>query len=181
MYEIRFAAGLVHDLDALRSAERRLVLDGIQRKIRHEPTRPTKHVKWLQKLLPPFEHVPPIWQLRIGEHRVFYDVNEVEKMVLRARGSTQAAPHDDGADSMKTISVRDLQKHIKEVVDSAQHDRVVVTRHGEPAAVLLGVAGKDWETVVLETSPAFWDLIETRRKEPTLSADEVERRIVKST
>ena len=82
---------------------------------------------------------------------------------------------------MKTISVRELQKHIKEVVDSAQHDRVVVTRHGEPAAVLLGVEGKDWETVVLETSPAFRDLIEARRKEPTLSADELELRIAKST
>ena len=82
---------------------------------------------------------------------------------------------------MKTVSVRELQKHIKEVVDSAQQDRVVVTRHGEPAAVLLGVEGKDWETVVLETSPAFWDLIEARRKEPTLSADEFELRIAKST
>ena len=77
---------------------------------------------------------------------------------------------------MKTISVRDLQKNIKDVVDSAQHDRVVVTRRGAPAAVLLGVEGKDWETVILETSPAFWDLMEARRKEPTLSADEIERR-----
>ena len=46
---------------------------------------------------------------------------------------------------MKTISVRDLQKSIKEAVDSAQDDRVVVTRRGKPAAVLLGVEGKDWE------------------------------------
>ena len=82
---------------------------------------------------------------------------------------------------MRTISVQELQKHIKEAVDSAQHDRVVVTRHGEPAAVLLGVEGKDWETVVIETGPAFWDLIEVRRKEPTLSADEIELRIAKST
>ena len=78
---------------------------------------------------------------------------------------------------MKTISVRDLQKNIKDVVDSAQRDRVVVTRRGAPAAVLLGVEGKDWETVILETSPAFWDLIEARRKEPTLSVDEIERRL----
>lgn len=78
---------------------------------------------------------------------------------------------------MKTISVRDLQKNIKDVVDSAQRDRVVVTRRGSPAAVLLGVEGKDWETVILETSPAFWDLIETRRKEATLSMDELERRM----
>lgn len=78
---------------------------------------------------------------------------------------------------MKTISVRDLQKNVKDVVDSAQRDRVVVTRRGSPAAVLLGVEGKDWETVILETSPAFWDLIEARRKEATLSVDELERRM----
>ena len=78
---------------------------------------------------------------------------------------------------MKTISVRDLQKNIKDVVDSAQRDRVVDTRRGAPAPLQLGVEGKDWETVILETSPAFWDLIEARRKEPTLSADEIERRL----
>lgn len=76
---------------------------------------------------------------------------------------------------MKTISVQDLRKSVKHVVDSAQTDRVVVTRRGEPAAVVLGVEGKDWETVVLETSPAFWELIEARRREPTLSPDELER------
>ncbi len=78
---------------------------------------------------------------------------------------------------MKTVSVRDLQKSVKQVVDSAQTDRVIVTRRGEPAAVVLGVEGKDWETVVLEISPAFWELIETRRREPTLSADELEHRL----
>ncbi len=79
----------------------------------------------------------------------------------------------DGGDSAKTIPVRDLQKGIKEAVDSAQDDRVVVTRRGRPAAVLLGVEGKDWETVVLETSPGFWNLIEERRAEPTLSTEEL--------
>ncbi len=78
---------------------------------------------------------------------------------------------------MKTISVRDLQKNIKEAVDSAQDDRVVVTRRGKPAAVLLGVEGKDWETVVFETSSRFWELIEERRGEPTLSAEELERNL----
>ena len=75
---------------------------------------------------------------------------------------------------MKTITVRELQKSIKEAVDSAQEDRVIVTRRGEPAAVLVGVEGKDWETVVLETSSSFWDLIEKRRRESTLSTEELE-------
>ena len=78
---------------------------------------------------------------------------------------------------MKTISVRDLQKSIKEAVDSSQRDRVVVTRRGKPAAVLVGVEGRDWESVVLETSPEFWKLIEERRAEPTLSVEELEREL----
>jgi prevent-host-death family protein len=78
---------------------------------------------------------------------------------------------------MKTVSVRDLQKSVRECVDAAQSERVVVTRRGKPAAVLMGVEGKDWETVVLETSPSFWKLIEQRRRQPTISLAEVRRRL----
>ncbi len=76
---------------------------------------------------------------------------------------------------MKTVTVRDLQKSVKKAVDSAQEDRVVVTRHGQPAAVLVGVEGQDWETVVLETSSELWKLIEDRRGEATVSREELER------
>jgi prevent-host-death family protein len=78
---------------------------------------------------------------------------------------------------MKTIPVRDLQKRIKECVDQAQLDRVVITRHGKPAAVLVGVEGEEWEDVVLQTDPAFWKLIRARRKQPTLSLDELKKRL----
>ena len=78
---------------------------------------------------------------------------------------------------MKTIPVRDLQKKINECVDQAQIDRVVITRHGKPAAVLVGVEGEDWEDVVLQTDPAFWKLIRARRKQPTLSLDELKKRL----
>ena len=78
---------------------------------------------------------------------------------------------------MKTITVRDLQKKVKESVDSAQLDRVVITRHGKPAAVLVGVEGEDWEDVVLQTDPAFWKLIRARRKQPTVSLDELKKQL----
>ena len=29
----------------------------------------------------PWEHVPPVWELRIGQYRVFHDVNEKAKHV----------------------------------------------------------------------------------------------------
>ena len=78
---------------------------------------------------------------------------------------------------MKTVTVRDLQKKVKECVDHAQEDRVVITRHGKPAAVLVGVEDQDWETVVLQTDPDFWKLIHARRKQPTLSLGKLKARL----
>ena len=80
---------------------------------------------------------------------------------------------------MKTISVRDLQQRIRECVEAAQDDRVVITRHGKPAALMIGVDGLDWEQLVLGTDADFWDMIERRRKGKTLSIDEVRRRLGK--
>ena len=76
---------------------------------------------------------------------------------------------------MKTVSVRDLQKAIKKCVDAAQDERIVVTRNGKPAALLVGLEGQDWETVLLQTSPSFWKLIENRRKEETVSLSEMRK------
>lgn len=78
---------------------------------------------------------------------------------------------------MKTVTVRDLQKRVKECVDEAQQDRVVITRHGRPAAVIVGVEGEDWEAVILQTDPKFWKLIQTRRKQPTLSSAQLKSRL----
>ncbi|HET7853410.1 MAG TPA: type II toxin-antitoxin system Phd/YefM family antitoxin [Candidatus Methylomirabilis sp.] len=78
---------------------------------------------------------------------------------------------------MKTVTVRDLQKKIRECIDEAQGDRVVITRRGKPAAVLVGVEGDDWETVILETDPTFWRLIRERRKQPTVSLGELKARL----
>lgn len=81
---------------------------------------------------------------------------------------------------MKTVSVRSLQKRVKECIDGAQKDRVVITRRGKPAAVLFGVEGQDWEDIVLQMDPAFWKLIEERRKRPSTSLEEFEKKLAKT-
>jgi prevent-host-death family protein len=80
---------------------------------------------------------------------------------------------------MKTVNARDRQKKIKECVDRSQQDQVVITRRGKPAAVMVGVEGKDWEEVVLQTSSTFWKFIEERRREPTMSITELRTRLKK--
>ena len=77
---------------------------------------------------------------------------------------------------MKTISVRDLQKRIRSVMDTAQRDQVVVTRNGQPIAVLVGIEGADWETVAVETSRSFWKEIARRRDQETIPLAEIRRR-----
>jgi mRNA-degrading endonuclease RelE of RelBE toxin-antitoxin system len=85
LYEIRFARSVTSDLKNLRASERRRILGEIRRKLAEEPTKPTKQIKQLHNLVPPFEAVPPIWQLRVGDHRVFYDVDDRhEKVFVRA-------------------------------------------------------------------------------------------------
>jgi prevent-host-death family protein len=64
-------------------------------------------------------------------------------------------------------------------VDISQEDHVVITRRGKPAAVMVGVEGKEWEDVVLQTSSTFWKLIEERRKESTMSMKELRTRLKK--
>ena len=76
---------------------------------------------------------------------------------------------------MKTISVRELQQHVRDCVKASQKNRVVVTRHGAPTALIIGVEGSDWETLALQTNPSFWRLIEDRRKDKTVSLDEMRR------
>jgi len=80
---------------------------------------------------------------------------------------------------MKTVSVRTLQKKVKECIDDAQGERIVITRHGKPSAIIMGVEGQDWETVVLQTDPEFWRFIEERRKQSTISLEELEKRLRK--
>ena len=78
---------------------------------------------------------------------------------------------------MKTVTVRDLQKKVKQCVEEAQQDRVIVTRRGKPAAVLVGVEGADWDAVVLQTDPAFWKMIRSRRAQGTLSLEQLRARL----
>lgn len=78
---------------------------------------------------------------------------------------------------MKTINVRELQKHVRGCVQASQRGRVVVTRHGVPTALLIGVEGTDWETLALQTNPSFWRMIQERRSEDTISLRALRREV----
>ncbi|MCI0572752.1 MAG: type II toxin-antitoxin system Phd/YefM family antitoxin [Myxococcaceae bacterium] len=76
---------------------------------------------------------------------------------------------------MRVVPLRDAKQGLSGLVDEAQENAVLITRHGRPAAVVLGVDGYDMEEVFLMQSPDFWKWVEERRGStgPRLGLDEV--------
>lgn len=64
---------------------------------------------------------------------------------------------------MKTVPLTDLCANPNAVLDSAQQERVLISRAGKPSAVLVGVEAYDAEDLRWATSPEFWSMIRQRR------------------
>ena len=179
MHAIRFATGVERDLRRLKAYDPGRILDAIEMSncpIRRRFRADTR--KLLIDLVPPWIAAAAesgSWRRQPIE--VFYDVAPEDGVgYVRAIRRKRAGKRTDDI-LVKTVTVRDLQKRVKACVDDAQRDRVIVTRPGKPAAVLVGVQGEDWDAVVVQTDPKFWRLIRARRRQPTLSLGQLKRRI----
>jgi len=92
VYEIRAARSVERDLRALPAYQRRRILDAVESQLTRQPTVPSRHRKLLRGLVPPWTAEPPIWELRVGEYRVFYDV-AAEADVVYLRAVRRKPPH----------------------------------------------------------------------------------------
>ncbi len=81
MFDIQLSTGVWNDLKPLPVRDQRIILDAIEEQLTHQPTTRTKKRKILLNLVPPWQNVPPIWELRVEDYRVFYDVAEEERTV----------------------------------------------------------------------------------------------------
>src|SRR4051812_44247820 len=79
---------------------------------------------------------------------------------------------------MKVIALGNANNSLSEYVNQAQHGRVLVTRHGKPAALIIGVEGEDFDDLMTRSDPEFWRMIESRRTESrTIPAGEMRKRL----
>jgi len=92
VYRITYAEGVADDLERLPPNQRAWILDRIEVQLRYEPSRQTRNRKVLVGLVPPWHHLDPVWELRVGEYRVFYDVEEGETAVI-IRAIRHKLPH----------------------------------------------------------------------------------------
>ncbi len=80
-YEISIHELAATELSRLRTYDHRIVLEAIEEQLSHQPTVRTRRRKELTNLAPGFERVPPVWEIRVGDFRVFYDVDELAREV----------------------------------------------------------------------------------------------------
>jgi prevent-host-death family protein len=78
---------------------------------------------------------------------------------------------------MKVVALREAKQQLSGCVVRAQRERVLITKQGRPAALMIGVEGHDLEDVMLMQNPRFWKMIEARRTEKTLGIDEARRQL----
>jgi mRNA-degrading endonuclease RelE of RelBE toxin-antitoxin system len=82
VYSVDFVEAAIGEIRRLRATTRTQMLDEIEEQLSHEPTLETHRRKLLAGLEPPWESLRPVWQLRVGDWRVFYDVDEDAKSVV---------------------------------------------------------------------------------------------------
>lgn len=75
-YEIVMHELAVDEITSLRAFDQRRLIDDIRRQLTDQPAAATRRRKCLVDLTPSFEHQPPVWELRVGEFRVFYDIDD---------------------------------------------------------------------------------------------------------
>ena len=85
MYEVKYAEDVSKDLKELTAFKRKEILDRIHQELLNEPTRETRNKKVLADVESPWPFKEPLRQLRVGDHRVFYDVDaDASQVVVRA-------------------------------------------------------------------------------------------------
>src|SRR4051794_17079754 len=81
MFEVTFTESGRDDLRFLKKAAQGVILDALEQQLTTEPLVETRN----RKPLRPNELSS--WELRVGNHRVFYDVDEAdEKVIVKAVG-----------------------------------------------------------------------------------------------
>ena len=64
---------------------------------------------------------------------------------------------------MKSVPLREAKQQLSEYVGKSQQEKILITKHGRPAALIWGVEGHDFEDVLYMTDPVFWKMIRSRR------------------
>jgi mRNA-degrading endonuclease RelE of RelBE toxin-antitoxin system len=96
-FSLAIVPSALAELKAIKVFYRRAIVRAIEEQLQHQPTVATKNRKLLAGAQPSFECELPIWELRVGDFRVFYDVDE-QAQVVYVRAVREKPPHAETED-----------------------------------------------------------------------------------
>lgn len=91
MFQVLFVDDSSEDLKHLRAFDRVRIIDKIEEQLTHEPTKPTRNRKLLVGAQNPWDSEKPVWEVRVEDHRVLYDV-DLEDQIVRVRRIREKRP-----------------------------------------------------------------------------------------
>jgi mRNA-degrading endonuclease RelE of RelBE toxin-antitoxin system len=91
-FAVRIMPSALAELKAIKGYHRRQITLAIEEQLPHQPLVETRNRKLPQNPPATFEHDPPLWELRVGSFRVFYDVDEAGQVVF-IRAVREKPPH----------------------------------------------------------------------------------------
>jgi mRNA-degrading endonuclease RelE of RelBE toxin-antitoxin system len=91
-FSIEIVPSAVAELQEIAVFWRRRIVQVIDEQLVSQPVVSTRNRKLLGDPRTSFECEPPIWELRVGRYRVFYDVDEVARIVF-IRAVREKPPH----------------------------------------------------------------------------------------
>jgi mRNA-degrading endonuclease RelE of RelBE toxin-antitoxin system len=96
-FTVEIVPSALNELQEIEILYRRRIAQAIDQHLPHQPTTPTRNRKVLQAAEASFEFDPPLWELRVGDFRVFYDIDEPNQIV-RIRAVRAKPPHASSED-----------------------------------------------------------------------------------
>jgi mRNA-degrading endonuclease RelE of RelBE toxin-antitoxin system len=91
-FSVQIMPTALAELKAIPAFDRRRIAQAIDEQLSSQPTTPTRNRKLLIDPRPSFACEPPIWELRVGGYRVYYDVAEEAQSVF-VRAVREKPPH----------------------------------------------------------------------------------------
>lgn len=91
-FAVQIVPSALAELKAIKVFHRRQIAQAIDEQLQGQPTSPTRNRKILAVTDATFAFEPPLWELRVGDFRVFYDVDEANEVVC-VRAVREKPPH----------------------------------------------------------------------------------------
>ena len=145
-YEIRYSAEALAELRRLRKFDATAILDHIERVLTVNPTLESK--ARVKKLRQP---APTQYRLRVGEHRIFYDVEAEHVNVIRILSKPSLTW---GVINMAVETISHNETHLTALLDKARGEPVILKAASSGEFALLPL---DDEVIdlLLERHPKF--------------------------